>query len=113
MTSSERSGLDNSQSAELQVKLHRSLLAVVEKLKKNEMLWTSDETAFIRDGKAEVQVWVTDKSDESLAQLKELGFEVLLNPKSTKMIMGRLPIEKLEALAKLKFVKYVAPAAIK
>jgi len=63
----------------------------------------------IRDGKAEVQVWLTDKSDESMAQLKELGFEVLLNAKSANMIVGRLPIEKLEALAKFKFVKYVAP----
>ena len=33
---------------------------------------------FIRDGKAEVQVWLTEKSDEALAQLKELGFEVCL-----------------------------------
>jgi hypothetical protein len=68
---------------------------------------------FIRDGKAEVQVWLTDKSMEHLAQLKELGFDVVLDPKSSKMIIGRLPVEKLEALAKLGFVKYVAPAAIK
>jgi len=44
-----------------------------------------------------------------MAQLKELGFEVLLNAKSANMIVGRLPIEKLEALAKFKFVKYIAP----
>ncbi|HEY4425918.1 MAG TPA: VIT and VWA domain-containing protein [Pyrinomonadaceae bacterium] len=96
------------QSAELQQKLHPSLFAVVQKLQKREpLLGTGGE--FIRDGKAEVQVWLTDKSDESLAQLKELGFEVLVNAKSANMIVGRLPIEKLEALAKFKFVKYVAP----
>lgn len=97
------------QSAELQRKLHRSVLAVVEKLQKKEPLSSSDEAGFIRDGKAEVQVWLSDKSSESLAQLKELGFEVVLDAKGSNIIVGRLPVEKLEALAKLKFVRYVAP----
>jgi predicted peroxiredoxin len=77
------------------------------------MLLNPAETPFIRDGKAEVQVWLSEKTDEAFAQLKELGFELVLDPKSSKMIIGRLPVEKLEALAKLKFVKYVAPAALK
>jgi len=34
---------------------------------------------------------------------------VLLDPKSAKMIIGRLPLEKLEALARLEFVRYVTP----
>jgi hypothetical protein len=97
------------QSAELQQKLHRSLLAVVEKLRKKEALSSSDEGGFIRDGKAEVQVWLTDKSSETLTQLKELGFEVVLDAKGSKVIIGRLPVEKLEPLAKFKFVKYIAP----
>jgi Ca-activated chloride channel family protein len=97
----------------LSLKLHSSLFAVVQKLQRKEMLLNPAETPFIRDGKAEVQVWVSEKSDEAFAQLKELGFELVLDPKSSKMIIGRLPVEKLEALAKLKFVKYVAPAALK
>jgi Ca-activated chloride channel homolog len=104
-----RSEQPDRQSAELQQKLHRSLLAVVQKLQKKETLSSSDQGGFIRDGKAEVQVWLTDKSNETLAQLKELGFEVVLDAKSSKMIVGRLPVEKLEALAKFKFVNYVAP----
>ena len=106
--SSDQRTMPDPQSAELQQKLHPSLFAVVQKLQKREPL-LSTGSGFIRDGKAEVQVWLTDKSDESMAQLKELGFEVLLNAKSANMIVGRLPIEKLEALAKFKFVKYVAP----
>ena len=106
---SEQATLPDAQSAELQQKLHRSVLAVVEKLIKKETLSTADKAGFIRDGKAEVQVWLTDKSTESLTQLKELGFEVVLDAKSSKMIVGRLPVEKLEALARLKFVKYVSP----
>jgi Ca-activated chloride channel family protein len=97
----------------LSQKLHRSLLAVVQKLRKKESLSNSAETPFIRDGKAEVQVWLIDKSNENLAQLKELGFEVMVEAKSTKVLIGRLPVEKLEVLAKLTFVKYVAPAAMK
>jgi hypothetical protein len=94
-------------------KLHPSIFAVVQKLQKKEALSNSAGTPFIRDGKAEVQVWLTEKSDEALAQLKELGFEVLLDAKNSKAIIGRLPVEKLEALAKLKFVKYVAPQVFK
>jgi Ca-activated chloride channel homolog len=105
----DRTQLLDKQSPELQQKLHRSVLAVVQKLQKKEMVFSAGEFGFIRDGKAELQVWLTDKSEETLAQLKELGFEVLLDAKSSKVIIGRLPIEKLEALAKLKAVKYVAP----
>src|SRR6185369_10592078 len=106
-------GLVGLQDSALQRKLHRSLLAVVQKLQKKEMLLNPAETPFIRDGKAEVQVWLTDKSTENLTQLKELGFEVLFDAKSSNLIIGRLPLEKLEALARLKFVKYVSPQVSK
>jgi len=97
----------------LQQKLHRSLIAVVEKLQRKEALSAADESGFIRNGKAEVQVWLTDKSPASLAKLKELGFEVVLDSKSSKLIIGRLPVEKIEMLARLTFVKYVSPQASK
>ena len=69
----------------------------------------ADEAKFIRDGKAEIQIWLTDKSPETLAKLKALGFEVVLDPKTAKLVIGRLPIEKLDALAELKFIRYIAP----
>ena len=90
----------------LRPKLHASLFTVVEKLQRKEALSAAE---FIRNGKAEVQVWLTDKSPASLAKLKQLGFEVVLDAKSSKLIIGRLPVEKLEALARLDFVTYVAP----
>ena len=93
----------------LQQKLHRSLFAVVEKLQRKESLTAADEGGFIRNGKAEVQVWLTDKSSASLAKLKELGFEVVVDAKSSNLIIGRLPVEKIETLARLSFVKYVSP----
>jgi len=94
---------------EVQQKLHASLFAVVERLKNKQTLPTADEAKFVRNGKAEVQIWLTDKSVETLAKLKELGVEVVLDAKNSNIIIGRLPIDKLEALSTLKFVRYVAP----
>ncbi len=98
---------------QLRLKLHPFVFALVERLRQKQILSSADESRFVRDGKAEVQVWLTDKSAEALSKLKELGFEVVLDPKTSKLIIGRLPIEKLEALADLTFVRYVSPQALK
>ena len=105
--------IEEQRRAELQQKMHRSVQVVVDKLRKNEALSSADEAGFIRNGKAEVQVWLSEKSDEALAKLKELGFEVILDNKASKLIIGRLPIDKLETLAGLKFVRYVSPQVTK
>jgi Ca-activated chloride channel family protein len=94
---------------ELLAKMNPSIVALIERLKNNSSQPGADEAKFVRNGKAEVQVWLTDKSPEVLAQLKQLGFEVVLDPKTAKMIIGRLPIDKLAALAELKAVRYIAP----
>lgn len=99
--------------AEVNRKLNRSVLAVVERLRKKEALTSADEAGFVRNGKAEVQVWLTEKSEANLAKLKELGFEVLLDAKSARLIIGRVSIDKLEALAELTFVSYVSPQVSK
>jgi Ca-activated chloride channel homolog len=95
--------------AQFTAKFHPSVLAVIDRLKDTKASPGPDEARFIRNGKAEVQIWLTDKSDETMAKLKELGFEVVLDPKTAKLVIGRLPIEKLAALAELKSVRYVAP----
>lgn len=95
--------------ADLQSKLHPSVLAVLDRLKDPKAKPGPDEAKFVRNGKAEVQIWLNDKSEETMAKLKELGFEIVLDPKTAKMVIGRLPIEKLSALADLKFVRYVGP----
>ncbi len=94
---------------QLLTKLHPSILAVIERLKNKEAKPGADEARFIRDGKAEIQIWLTEKTDATLAELKKLGFEVMLDPKTAKLVIGRLPIERLDALAELKFVRYIAP----
>ena len=94
---------------EVRQKVHPSVFAVVERLRKKEALTAADEGGFIRNGKAEVQVWLSEKSVAALAKLKELGFEVVLDDQNSKLIIGRVSIDKLETLAKLKFVNYVSP----
>ena len=94
---------------ELLTKLHPSVLAVIDRLKNKNAKPGADEARFIHDDKAVIQIWLTDKSAENLARLKELGFEVLLDPKTSKLVIGRMPIDKLAALVELKFVRYVAP----
>jgi len=93
----------------LQSRFHPSVLAVIDRLKENKVVASPNEANFIHDGKAEIQIWLTDKSDETMAKLKELGFEVVLDPKTAKLVIGRLPVDKLAALAELKSVRYVAP----
>jgi len=95
--------------ADMQTKLHPSILKVIDWLKTPKAGALSDEAKFVRDGKAEIQIFLTEKSDATMAELKKLGFEVVLDPKTAKMVIGRLPIDKLAALAELKFVRYVSP----
>ncbi|MGZ8843238.1 MAG: hypothetical protein ACXW18_06220, partial [Pyrinomonadaceae bacterium] len=95
--------------AALRSKFHPNILAVVARLKDPSVKPNADESRFIRNGKAEIQIWLTDKSEAVIAELKKLGFEVVLDPKTAKMVIGRLPIEKLAALAEMKSVRYVSP----
>jgi len=95
--------------AEIQTKCHPALLAVIDRLKAKNSIAGADESKFIHNGKAEIQIWFTDKSAETMAKLKELGFEIVLDPKTAKMVIGRLSIEKLSALAEITTIRYVAP----
>ena len=95
--------------ADMQSKLHPSILKVIDWLKAPKAGALSDEAKFVHDGKAEIQIFLTDKSDATMAELKKLGFEVVLDPKTANIVIGKLPVEKLAALSELKFVRYVAP----
>jgi Ca-activated chloride channel family protein len=95
--------------AEIQTKCHPALLAVIDRLNAKNPIAGADESKFIHNGKAEIQIWFTDKSAETMAKLKELGFEIVLDPKTAKMVIGRLSIEKLSALAEITTIRYVAP----
>jgi len=68
-----------------------------------------DEAKFVKDDKVEIQIWLSDTSSETLAQLKRIGFELLHHSKTGKLVIGRIAIERLEDLARLQAVRYITP----
>jgi len=58
-----------------------------------------------------VQVFLRDTSPETLAKLKTLGFEVLVEATTGNVVIGRLPAANLAKLAELEAVRYLAPQA--
>lgn len=60
-----------------------------------------------RRGTVEVQIFLTDTNAETRKALAKLGVEILLEPKSGRMLIAKISIEKLELLAKLTAVTYV------
>jgi len=94
---------------EILAKLHPSVLALVLRLENKAAKPSADEARLVHDGKAELEVLLTEKSDAAIESLKKLGFEVVLNPQSSRLVIGRLPVDKLMALAELAVVRSVAP----
>jgi Ca-activated chloride channel family protein len=99
--------IEDRKRADLAAKLHPTLMAAVECLQGN----VKKPCGATPGSKLSLQIWLAEKSPAVLAQLKALGFELVLDPKSAKLVIGRLPVEKLEALAKLAVVRYVAPSS--
>jgi hypothetical protein len=93
--------------ADMAAKLHPTLMAAVQCLQSS----VKKPCGTAPGSKLSIQIWLADKSPATLAQLKALGFELVLDPKTAKLVIGRLPVEKLEALAKLAVVRYVSPQA--
>jgi hypothetical protein len=93
----------------LRSKLQPTILTLVLRLTPKQQAEVVNYGGFIREGKAEVQLWLTDKSDVAKAKLKELGFEVVLDHAASNLMIGRIPVDKLALLADLEFVRYVSP----
>ena len=94
------------------LKLHPAIAALVDRLKQRNQAPTPEEAKFVRNGRAEVQVWLSDTTPTTLDEIKKLGFEIVLQPKTSKLIIGRVPIEKLPLLAEMKSVRYLAPQVL-
>jgi Ca-activated chloride channel family protein len=91
----------------LQSKTNDVVFALIQRLKDKKAQPSAEEAKFVKDGKANIQVWLVDKTPEAIEELKKLEFEVVLNPTTSKLIIGRIAIEKLEALVELKSVRFV------
>jgi Ca-activated chloride channel homolog len=90
-------------------KLDPALVAIVDAAKRGTFVPSAEQARFVRGGKVEVQVWLTATSPDTLAKLKALGFEIVLDPKNGRLLVGRLAIDRLEALAAVESVRFVAP----
>jgi TonB family protein len=90
-------------------RLHPLVASVVERLREGRETPGEAEAKFVRDGKAELRIWLTEKSPAVLARLRKLGFELIFDAPSAGLVVGRMPIEKLSALADVQAVRYVAP----
>lgn len=85
-------------------RMHAEVARAVEAYRKG----LAPQARFIRNGKAELQVWLADTSPATLARLKALGFVIVARPNGT-LLVGRLPVAKLAALAEMQGIRYVAP----
>lgn len=94
---------------ELLAKLHPSIAGLIERLKDKNAKPSAEDSKFVRDGKAEIQIWLSVKNPQTISFLKRLGFELVLDPPSSKMVIGRVPLEKLAALAETNLIRYIAP----
>ncbi len=90
-------------------KLHPAITALIERQRVPGRKPGAEEAKFVRDGKAEIQIWLAEDNTAVRAELKRLGFEIILEPKTARMLIGRLPIASLEAVSKLEAVRYISP----
>ena len=97
----------------LRPKLHPSVFTIVDRVAKKEALTAVEQGGFVRNGKAELQIVLSEKSPAVMRKLKELGLEVVLDVKTSKTIVGRIAIDKLELLAEQDFVTYISPQVTK
>ena len=94
----------------LKQKLHVWLYAVVDRIEKSAAV-SPNESMFVRDGKASVELTFNGKVTPTLlAQLKAIGFEVEKSDKSSAT--GTIAIEKLRELADVYEIKYVMPRVL-
>ena len=58
-------------------------------------------------GKVEIRLFLSDASEQSMVELRKLGFEIISRPGQAKLFVGRIAADKLAQLAELSFVQHV------
>ena len=89
-------------------KYQSSIKALVDRLKYGKPAGEK-ENAFVRGGKADVIVRLTELKPETVDGLKKLGLEVLAELSSANAVVGRIPVEKIAELAELDVVTFISP----
>lgn len=87
-------------------KLQFWVFAVVERLQKGISAPALNEDKFVSEGKASVEIVVSETRPETLQKLKDLGFEIVSEKGNLK---GTIPVAKLGGLAELAEVTLILP----
>jgi Ca-activated chloride channel family protein len=96
------------------VKMHTALHGLAAKVKaegKNGTLHTP--SVQVDNGRVWVQVWVKSASKANLAKLKAAGFTLETTLMPGKLLLGSVPVAKLESIAALVFVARIEPVILK
>ena len=67
----------------------------------------------VAKGRVDVLIWVSGMPTDGLKRLRELGFVFSTEVHPGRLLLGTLPVEKLEALAKLSWVRGLQPPRYK
>jgi Ca-activated chloride channel homolog len=89
-----------------QSRIDPAIAAVIARIKAGQPIAAE---SFIREGKAEVELIVTNRTNELVAKLKLLGFEIISWPQGSTVAIGRIAPEKLESLLDINAVSHIAP----
>lgn len=88
------------------VRLHPDIAELLNKAKSG-----PGTAVFVKNGKANIKVYVTDNSPATIQALKALGFEVSQHDPAAMLVTGRIAVERLEELSKLPIVRFVSPGS--
>ncbi|HEX8734331.1 MAG TPA: TonB family protein [Pyrinomonadaceae bacterium] len=88
-------------------KFHLWLADLIARLDKNVSTPIANEAKFVRDGKAQIQIWLAEKTPATIEKLKQIGFEIV--SEMDAKVFGRISTEKLVALSEIEQVRYVLP----
>lgn len=91
----------------LKEKMHSWVYGLVTRMRTSSYDLTPNEAKFVHDGKAIVRIELWMKKPEILEKLKALGFEIVSD--TSRMLTGRIAVEKLEALAEIEELKLILP----
>jgi len=68
---------------------------------------TVDHMPFVREGKAEIRITVTERSDTVLDKIKSKGFEISSLAEDPGMVNGRIDVQKLGSLLDIEEVVFI------
>ncbi len=89
-------------------KLHFWISDMFDRLNRGVSKPAANEARFVKTGNAEIQVELTDDRRKRLLNLRSRGF-MIASEKGKSRVVGRISVNKIEALAQLEAVKLILP----